>query len=49
MSISLWADRLSNNNNGDGACGWYLPIFVGLAAQVSWLGRRVGAQSPFIK
>ena len=28
--------------NGDGGCGRYLPIVGGLAAQVGWLGLRVG-------
>ena len=35
---------LSNNNNGDGACGWQQPIFGEITVQVNWLGRRVGGQ-----
>ena len=37
----LWAYGL-NNNNGDGGCGWQLPIFGRLTAQVDWLDLRVG-------
>jgi len=33
---------LSNNNNGDGGCGWYLPIFGGITAKVDWLNLGVG-------
>jgi len=42
--IGKWvsAYELSNNNNGDGECGWYMPIFGRLTAQVDWLGLRVG-------
>ena len=40
---------LSNNNSGDGGCGWLLPTFGGFTAQVDWLGLRVGGQSTFIK
>jgi len=33
---------LSNNNNGEGGCGWQQPSFGRLTAQVDWLGLRVG-------
>jgi len=33
---------LSNNNNGDGGCGWQLSISGGLTTQVDWLSLRVG-------
>jgi len=33
------AYELSNNNNGDGGCGWQLPIFGGL----DWLGLGLAA------
>jgi len=38
----LSAYWLSNNDNGNGGCGRWLPVFGGLAAQVSWLDMSVG-------
>jgi len=50
LCCSAWVDLafnpaygLSNNNNGDDGCGWWLPVFGGLTAQVDWLGLRVGS------
>ena len=38
----VWVSAYGLNNNNDGGCGRYLPIFGRLTAQVDWLGLRVG-------